>query len=526
MGLRPRDRIEVNHHFKPIKEIIMKKAINTLVAVFATVAMAIAGFAGAGSAFADESASAAQTYTISFPTDAKYAGHTYEVYQIFTGDYDGKVLSNVKYGANGIKAEGTEVTADELKQLTDVNTSDKTDQEKLDVIKTFANLGSTPVATLTNTNQTYTAAAGYYLIKDKDGTVSGDDANTLYITKVVGNVTIDPKSDVPSFEKKVKDTNDTTGVTSDWQDSADYDFGDKVPFQLTATLPNNYSDYKTYYLAFHDVEEKGLSFNADSVKVSIDGQPVDAANYTVKTSTADGCTFEVVFNDLKSITAAKNGSKVTVEYNSTLTEQAILGQQGNVNKAKLQFSNNPNDSQGGENGPTGETPWDNVIVFTYKVTVNKVDQNQKPLKGAAFKLEKKLQDGSTKLVKEFTAGDATSFTFSGLDDGDYVLTETATPAGYNSIKPIEFTVTAEHKIEWTTENREDILTKLNGSAASGEITFTPNVADGSLATNVVNKSGSSLPETGGMGTIVLYVAGAALVIAAGVYFGLKRKSAH
>ena len=501
----------------------MKKAINALVAVFATVAMAIAGFVGAGSAFADESASAAQTYKISFPTDAKYAGHTYEVYQVFTGDYDGKVLSsNVKYGANGAKTEGTEVSADDLQKLAAVNS--KTDQEKLDVIKTFANLSSTPVATLTNTNQTYTAVAGYYLIKDKDGTVSGGDANTLYITKVVGDVAIDPKSDVPSFQKKVKDTNDTTGETSEWQDSADYDIGDEVPFQLTATLPNNYGDYKTYYLAFHDVEEKGLSFNKDSVKVAIDGQQI-TSGYEVKTDTTDGCTFEVVFKDLKA-TAAHNGFEVTVEYTSTLTKSATLGKGGNVNKAKLQFSNNPNSEQEGENGPTGETPWDNVIVFTYKVIVNKVDQDQNLLKGAAFKLEKTYKDGSTKLVKEFTAGDATSFTFSGLDDGTYTLTETTTPAGYNSIKPITFTVTAEHKIVWNTEDRKDILTKLNGNAASGEITFTPDVAGGSLTTNVVNKSGSSLPETGGMGTIVLYVAGAALVIAAGAYFALKKKSAR
>ena len=505
----------------------MKKAINALVAVFATVAMAIAGFAGTSTALAVEEGSSTSpssgSCTISFPTDAKYADHTYEVYQIFTGDYDGKVLSNVKYGANGAKTAGTEVPDADLQKLADVNS--KTDQEKLDVIKTFANLDGNPVATLTKDNQTYTAVAGYYLIKDKDGSQTGkDDASTLYITKVVGNVAIDPKSDVPSFEKKVKDTNDSTGVTSDWQDSADYDIGDKVPFQLTAKLPSNYGDYKTYYLAFHDVEEEGLSFNADSVKVSIDGQQI-TEGYEVKAKTdglTDGCTFEVVFNDLKS-TAAKAGSKVTVEYDSTLTKDANLGQQGNVNKAKLQFSNNPNSEQDG--GPTGETPWDNVIVFTYKVTVNKVDQNQKPLKGAAFKLEKKLQDGTTKTVGSFTAGEDTSFTFSGLDDGDYVLTETTTPAGYNTINPITFTVTADHKITWgDTDKREDILTKLNGSAASGEITFTPNVADGSLTTSVVNKSGSSLPETGGMGTIVLYVAGAALVIAAGLYFGLKKKS--
>lgn len=508
----------------------MNKVLKGLVAVAATAAMAVAGFAGASTATAveGETATAVKTsYTISFPTDAKYQGHTYEVYQIFTGDFDGKVLSNVKYGENGTKAAGTEVTAEELKQLTDVNVEGKTDQEKLDVIKTFAKLEN-PVATLTKTDTSYAAAPGYYLIKDKDGSVSGNDANTLYITKVVGDVAISPKSDVPSFEKKVKDTNDTTGETSDWQDSADYDFGDKVPFQLKATLPSNYADYKTYYLAFHDVEETGLSFNADSVKVAVDGKAVDAANYTVKTTgLTDGCTFEVVFTDLKTaVAAAKAGSVITVDYTSTLTKQAVLGNQGNVNKAKLQFSNNPNSEQGGESTPTGETPWDNVIVFTYEVVVNKVNENKKALKGAAFKLEKKLNGGTTTPVKEFTAGEDTSFTFSGLDDGDYILTETATPAGYNTIKPITFTVTANHNIEWTTGERVDVLTKLNGNAASGEITFTADLPAGSLTTNVVNVKGSNLPSTGGMGTVLLYVAGIAVFVLAGatLVMALRRRN--
>lgn len=509
----------------------MNKVLKGLVAVAATAAMAVAGFAGASTATAveGETATAVKTsYTISFPTDAKYQGHTYEVYQIFTGDFDGKVLSNVKYGENGTKAAGAEVTAEELKQLTDVNVEGKTDQEKLDVIKTFAKLEN-PVATLTKTDTSYAAAPGYYLIKDKDGSVSSNDANTLYITKVVGDVAISPKSDVPSFEKKVKDTNDTTGETSDWQDSADYDFGDKVPFQLKATLPSNYADYKTYYLAFHDVEETGLSFNADSVKVAVDGKAVDAANYTVKTAgLTDGCTFEVVFTDLKTaVAAAKAGSVITVDYTSTLAKQVVLGNQGNVNKAKLQFSNNPNSEQGGESTPTGETPWDNVIVFTYEVVVNKVNENKKALKGAAFKLEKKLNGGTTTSVKEFTAGEDTSFTFSGLDDGDYILTETATPAGYNTIKPITFTVTANHNIEWTTGERVDVLTKLNGNAASGEITFTADLPAGSLTTNVVNVKGSNLPSTGGMGTVLLYVAGIAVFVLAGatLVMALRRRNA-
>lgn len=508
----------------------MNKVLKGLVAVAATAAMAVAGFAGASTATAveGETATAATSYTISFPTDAKYQGHTYEVYQIFTGDFDGKVLSNVKYGVNGTKAKGTEVTPSELKQLTDVNVEGKTDQDKLDVIKTFAKL-TNPVAMLTKDNKSYEAAPGYYLIKDEDGSVSGNDASTLYITKVVGDVAINPKSDVPSFEKKVQDTNDTTGKTSEWQDSADYDINDKVPFQLKATLPKNYTDYKTYYLAFHDVEEKGLSFNAGSVKVAVDGTAVDASKYTVKTTDlTDGCTFEVVFTDLKTaVAAAKNGSVITVDYTSTLTGQAVLGNQGNMNKAELQFSNNPNSEQNGESTPTGKTPWDNVIVFTYEVVVNKVNENEEALKGAAFKLEKKLKDDTTTLVKEFTAGKDTSFTFSGLDDGDYILTETTTPAGYNTIKPITFTVTAKHNIEWTTGERTDVLTELNGNAASGEITFTADKTAGSLTTKVINVEGSNLPSTGGMGTVLLYVAGIAVFALAGVtlVMALRRRNA-
>ena len=507
----------------------MNKVLKGLVAVAATAAMAIAGVAGAASATAAENTTATTNPTITFPTDAKYQDHTYEVYQIFTGDLssDG-VLSNVKYGKNSNQTEGDEVPATELKKLTDVNVEGKTDQDKLDVIKTFAKLEN-PVATLTKTNTSYEAAPGYYLIKDKDNTVGGNDANTLYITKVVDDVTISPKSDVPSFQKKVKDTNDTTGDTSNWQDSADYDIGDEVPFQLKATLPSNYADYKTYYLAFHDVEEKGLSFNLNSVKVAVDNTLVDSDKYTVKTTGfTDGCTFEVVFTDLKTAVAATNSSEITVDYTSTLTANATLGNQGNVNKAMLQFSNNPNSEQGGESTPTGKTPWDKVIVFTYKVVVNKVKQNNEPLKGAAFKLEKKLKNGTTKTVNEFIAGEDTSFTFSGLDDGDYVLTETTTPAGYNTIKPITFTVTADHQVEWTTGERTDVLTNLSGNAASGEITLAADKTAGSLTADVVNVTGSNLPSTGGMGTTILYAAGAAIVLVAafGIAFAVRRRNAR
>ncbi|MBF9687437.1 isopeptide-forming domain-containing fimbrial protein [Bifidobacterium dentium] len=495
----------------------MKRAINALVAVLATVAMAVAGFMGAGTAFADEA------NTITGPKN----GHTYEAYQIFTGDLaDGK-LSNVKWGSATAK-NGTAVTDAELKTVTDLASKSVNDnaQATANAIAVYLKSDAQPTATIDDTNPTAQVPSGYYLIKDKNNTVPDGQAATTYIVTVAGNVTITPKSDVPSFEKKLKDTNDTTGETSDWQDSADYDINDAVPFKLEGTVASNYADYDTYYFAFHDVEENSLTFNKDSVKVYVDDTEITSGYSVVTEGLTDGCTFEVKFANLKTIDGVKAGSKIRVEYTSTLNENAVLGKHGNVNKAKLQFSNNPNDSQNGETSPTGETPWDNVIVFTYKTVINKVDDKNQPLKGAEFTLSKKMKDGSTKTVAVVKDSEGTTFTFNGLDDGDYVLTETKTPAGYNSIKPITFTVTANHTITWEGEDRDTILTGLSGNAASGEITFTPTGDKSELDTSVVNKPGSSLPETGGMGTIVLYAAGAVLVIAAGVYFGLKKKNAR
>lgn len=495
----------------------MKRAINALVAVLATVAMAVAGFMGAGTAFADEA------NTITGPKN----GHTYEAYQIFTGDLaDGK-LSNVKWGSATAK-NGTAVTDAELKTVTDLASKSVNDnaQATANAIAAYLTSDAQPTATIDDTNPTAQVPSGYYLIKDKNNTVPDGQAATTYIVTVAGNVTITPKSDVPSFEKKLKDSNDTEGTLSDWQDSADYDINDAVPFKLEGTVASNYASYKTYYFAFHDVEERGLTFNKDSVKVYVDNTAITSGYSVVTEGLTDGCTFEVKFANLKTIDGVKAGSKIRVEYTSKLNENAVLGKHGNVNKAKLQYSNNPNDEQGGENGPTGETPWDNVIVFTYKTVINKVDDKNQPLKGAEFTLSKKMKDGSTTTVAVVKDSEGTTFTFNGLDDGDYVLTETKTPAGYNSIKPITFTVTANHTITWEGEDRDTILTSLSGNAASGEITFTPTDDKSELDTSVVNKPGSSLPETGGMGTIVLYAAGAVLVIAAGVYFGLKKKNAR
>ena len=487
-------------------------------------------FALATTAFAEETA-----YSITINNSAK--DHTYEAYQIFTGDLSGTTLSNIVWGS-GVSEAGQTALGDAAAKAETL----KTEADA----KAFAKAVAPYLTTAAGSANTVTdgkyvisgLAAGYYLVKDQDGSLTGDaDAYTEYIIKVVSDTTATPKSSVPTVEKKVKDTNDSTGVTSDWQDSADYDIGDSIPFQLKATLANNVSSYTTYKVVFHDTLSKGLTYNNDA-KVYIDGTETNGFTVTA-TVNADGTTtLTVSCDDVKAL-GAGNSSVITVEYTAKLNENAVLGSAGNPNEVYLEYSNNPNKSENGNN-ETGETPKDVVIVFTYKTIINKVDSENKPLTGAAFKLEKliKGKDGAADTwttVKEFTVDETTtSFTFSGLDDGQYKLTETKTPAGYNTIDPIYFVIEATHdatadtpaltvlKAYLTDENGNKKTEVKDGETVNIDL-GTVDLTAGSITTTVVNKSGSELPSTGGIGTTIFYVLGGVLVLAAVVLLVTKKR---
>ena len=270
------------------------------------------------------------------------------------------------------------------------------DKEKLEVISSYANFENTAYATVIY-NESVKVDPGYYLIKDKDPkdtTILENKSYTLYLVKVSKNMHIEPKAEVPSSQKKVMDRNDTTdtiNTKNDWIDSADYDIGDNVPFQLTGTVASDYDNYTVYKFIFHDTQSKGLTFLDTTVKVKVDGNSIENTSeqtyYSVnKTINQDGTTdFTVEFSNLKLIDSVKAGSTITVEYESTLNKDAVLGSAGNPNTMYLEYSNNPNDEQGGE---TGKTPDDTVIVFTYKLVINKVNGQNQALSGADFKLEK------------------------------------------------------------------------------------------------------------------------------------------
>ena len=512
----------------------MNKVLKGLVAVAATAAMAVAGFAGAASATAEETT--ATKYQITVPeTDT----HTYDAYQIFKGDLNdaGTVLSNITAGSdfkekNAAGTNGADLTAAQAAEKIATGTY-ADDTAKLKAIQAFANL--TTVYGSVSKDAPLFAEPGYYLFKDKDSTAGKNDAATLFIVKVVGNQEIERKANQPSVEKKVQDTNDSDGSTSDWQDSADYDVNDRVPFQLTATLPTDTADfaaYKTYKLVFHDSQSEGLTFNKD-ITVKYGDKVVSSDSYTVDTTGLnEGETFRVTINDVKTVKdtdgqpiAVTAGGKFTVAYSSTLNEKSIIGAQGNPNKVSLEYSNNPN--VGGE-GETGKTPEDTVIVFTYQLDVNKTFNatvNDKDL--PEFTLYKKVsasgdytkEVAKVKVVKNSDGKYVASFPR--VDDGLYKLVETKVPDGFNKADDTYLEIKATHDETAESPALKNLTITVKNVETKGD------TATGTVATSVVNKKGSNLPSTGGMGTVMLYVAGIAVFVLAGatLVMALRRRNA-
>ena len=482
----------------------MKKLMAALLAVAMVCAMAIPAFA---------------TVDIS--------SHTFEAYQIFAGDLNEGTLSNVTWGHN--------VTVTFFNYLKTANTAYSACTDAKGVAEVLSNNPSlkydfakiaadhvTGTAMATGTGSVTLPSAGYYLIVDTTDVANKHDAKNLSLLQVSGATTVTPqvKTDIPTLEKKVKDINDTVGVESDWQDSADYDIGDTIPYKLTATL-GKLDNYDTYYVKFVDTMEH-LTYVDGSASVKIDTTPLTSSQYKL-TWDATSKTLEIEITDVK-VLGARNNSVITVKYKATLDDTAVIGSTGNPNEAHLVFSNNPN----GEGH--GETPKDKNIVFTYKVDANKVNPEGATLPGAAFELFKHVKDSSGKLTWEskgvvnatknsdgtYTIQDATTvtnFEWKGIDDGDYKLVEVVTPAGYNTMAELLFTVTATHSE--TADN--PILITLNGDAFSGDI------STGILTSQIINNRGTTLPGTGGIGTTIFYVVGGGLMVAAAILLITKKR---
>lgn len=532
--------------------------------VFAAAA-AIATVSGlAATTVATANAADGATLTVS-TADAKFVGKTVNAYKMFSATVGGEGANKaVSYTLTDTwKPFFMDSTASGLNGATDANVNDKANEyvselagDNLVAFATKAsnwaqtqakNITADKTATVSAgaTNGNYTATFtgldyGYYVVAVPGATLANTSGQYATLVSVDStNVNANIKGSLPTVDKKVQ-------VNGNGADTADAKIGDTLTFTLTSTIPDM-SAYDTYTFNFKDTLSKGLTYG-DITSVTVEG--VDAplvkdTDYTVTTTpaAAGNTLLTVGMTDFKNKQQTNAGKKITVTYTATLNENAVVGGAGNVNSATIQYSNDPSSTGTGESEP------DKVRVFTYGFTVDKYTGDNyndaaTRLAGAEFTLTAKGDTSAIKFVQVNagsatedavyrvakageTAGTTTTITtpangkvvFQGLKNGEYTLTETKAPAGYNKLaSAIGVKVNGSNDGTDTTNATVNITYNNDNN----DTTYDQTASNGVIP--VQNKSGAILPGTGGMGTIAFTVIGV-LVIALGVAWTLKRKNA-
>lgn len=511
--------------------------------------------------FSMSSVALAAEHPVKVTVDERLKGHVFDAYQIFTGtetDTD-KQLVDVAWGT-GIK--DVEFLA-ALKAETSFGDRFKDCEDAADVAKALDGIADDSAmakkfAELAYANKTDTRtriappqanlpSGGYYLIVDNTTLTDGDAANAALL-QVTDSINIAYKTDKPIVEKKVLEedkytTDDGYGVG--YNDVADYCINEDVTYHLIGRVPDM-SEYDEYEYWFVDEMDTALTLYEDSIKVYLSADKkvdesdslISDALYT-KTTTTKG--FDVYFEDLKEVSGISKDMYVIVEYKANVSLTAEPGLNGYLNGVHLKYTNNP------DQGGLGKTEKDYVIVFTYKLDVTKIDgETKEGLSGAEFVLYRGEGDnkeyvqinGDNKVTgwtkdktqaKTFVTVEDEAFGVIGLDDGTYYLEETKAPEGYNLLKKpikLEIKATTSNGQNWNDKTPANALTALKLDVTiegKAPTTAVGDVTTGVVATEVENNQGTTLPETGGIGTTLFYIVGAALVLGAVVVLITRKR---
>lgn len=232
----------------------------------------------------------------------------------------------------------------------------------------------------------------------------------------------------------------------------------------------------------------------------------------------------------------KNGTTLVITYTGVVADTAAIDGAGNKNTVEVSFKTD----KGTE--PEPGTYTDNETIYTYAIAIKKVDQKGQPLAGATFQLtfyveETPAEDGAY-VYAGTTAGEGLTNTVTtpadgliiikGVASGTYSITETVAPDGYNKLtEPVSVTAVKTGQTSTSTTTFLDADGNIVAQETTGGSTVLVSISElAATPVVVVNKTGSELPSTGGVGTTIFYILGVVLVAGCGVVLVSRKRMSN
>ena len=233
-----------------------------------------------------------------------------------------------------------------------------------------------------------------------------------------------------------------------------------------------------------------------------------------------------------------NGATVTITYTAVVTDSAAIDGEGNTNNVTVTWTTKGS----AEPDPNNKIDTKETI-FTYAIALKKVNNKGVALPGAVFEFPFYVKstadatdgayiyagtDPGTGLTNRITTPDSGVIVVKGVKTGNYVITEVKAPDGYNKLTD---PVTVEAAKIGSTFTQTTVYLDKDGNITNKEtdkITEVKVDIEKIAASSVVvvNKAGTELPSTGGMGTTIFYILGSILVVAAVVLLVTKKRMSN